>query len=176
VTVHVGLLRGVNVGGKTKLPMADLRRIAEGCGFDDVRTYVQSGNVVFRTSGAAAAVAKKLRSAIAAGTSLNPAIAIRSAEQLAKVVEQCPFDDTANVHVTFLVEGAKHAAPKVEQEQFAPERYDVRGREVYLYLPNGLGRSKLAAALSKGAAAADGTTRNWRTVTAVLEMARTNPT
>ena len=172
MTVYVGLLRGVNVGGKTKLPMADLRRIAEGCGFDDVRTYVQSGNVVFRTSGAAAAVAKKLRSAIAAGTSLDPAIAIRSAAQLAKVVEQCPFDDTASVHVTFLVEGAKGAAPKVDQEQFAPERYDVRGKEVYLYLPNGLGRSKLAAALSKGAAAADGTTRNWRTVTAVLEMAR----
>ena len=173
MTRWIALLRGVNVGGATKLPMADLRRIAEDCGFDDVRTYVQSGNVVFRTRGAAAAaVAKKLRSAIAAGTSLNPAIAIRSAEQLAKVVEQCPFDDTANVHVTFLVEGAKHAAPKVEQEQFAPERYDVRGREVYLYLPNGLGRSKLAAALSKGAAAADGTTRNWRTVTTLLEMVR----
>ena len=172
MTVYVGLLRGVNVGGKTKLAMADLRRIAEDCGFEDVRTYVQSGNVVFRTGGAAAAVAQKLRSAIAAETSLNPPIAIRSAAQLAKVVEQCPFDDTANVHVTFLVEGAKGAAPKVDQEQFAPERYEVRGKEVYLYLPNGLGRSKLAAALSKGAAAADGTTRNWRTVTAVLEMAR----
>ena len=74
--------------------------------------------------------------------------------------------------MTFLVEGAKGAAPKVDQEQFAPERYEVRGKEVYLYLPNGLGRSKLAAALTKGAAAADGTTRNWRTVNAVLAMAR----
>ena len=78
--------------------------------------------------GAAAAVARKLRSAIAAETTLDPPIAIRTAAQLAKVVEQCPFDDTANVHVTFLVEGAKGAAPKVDQEQFAPERYDVQGQ------------------------------------------------
>ena len=173
MTVYVGLLRGVNVGGKSKLPMADLRRVAQGCGFEDVRTYVQSGNVVFRAGGAASAVARKLRSAIATETSVDPAIAIRTAAQLAKVVDQCPFDDTANVHVTFLVEGAKGAASNVDQDQFAPERYEVRGKEVYLYLPNGLGRSKLAAALSKGATAADGTTRNWRTVNAVLEMART---
>ena len=172
MTVYVGLLRGVNVGGKSKLPMADLRRVVEGCGFDDVRTYVQSGNVVFSAMGAASAVARKLRSAIAAETKLDPPIAIRTAAQLAKVVERCPFDDTANVHVTFLVEGAKGAAPKVDREQFAPERYDVKGKEVYLYLPTGLGRSKLAAALSKGAAAANGTTRNWRTVTTLLEMAR----
>ena len=172
MTVYVGLLRGVNVGGARKLPMADLRRIAEDCGFDDVRTYVQSGNVVFRTGRAATAVARKLRSAIAAETSRDPAIAVRTAAQLAKVVEQCPFDDTANVHVTFLVEGAKGAAPKVDQQQFAPERYKVRGKEVYMYLPNGLGRSKLVQALTKGAAAADGTTRNWRTVTALLDMTR----
>ena len=171
VTVYVGLLRGVNVGGATK-PMADLRRIAEGVG------SMTCGRTCRAATWCSVPVVPrqrwrgKLRSAIAAETKLDPPIAVRTAAQLAQVVERCPFDDTANVHVTFLVEGAKGAAPKVDQEQFAPERYEVRGKEVYLYLPNGLGRSKLAAALTKGAAAADGTTRNWRTVNAVLAMAR----
>ena len=172
MTAFVALLRGVNVGGAAKLAMADLRRIAEGCGFTDVRTYVQSGNVVFRTGGSAAKVAAALRSALAAEASIDAAIAIRTATQLASVVERCPFDDTANVHVTFLVEGAKRATPNVDAEQFAPERFAVGRREIYLYLPNGIGRSKMAAALGRGGAAADGTTRNWRTVTTVLEMAR----
>ena len=74
--------------------------------------------------------------------------------------------------MTFLVEGAKRATPDVDAEQFAPERFAVGRREVYLYLPNGIGRSKMAAALGRGGAAADGTTRNWRTVTTLLEMAR----
>lgn len=172
MTVFVALLRGINVGGAGKLAMADLRRIATGCGFEDVRTYVQSGNVVFRANGSRAAVAKSLRAAIAAETPVDPAIAIRTADQLAKVVDGCPFDDTANVHVTFLVEGASSSRPHVDPDQFEPERYAIRGSEVYLYLPNGMGRSKLAQALSKGKAAADGTTRNWRTVTTLLEMGR----
>ncbi len=170
VTAYVALLRGVNVGGRSSLAMADLRRIAEGCGFEDVSTYVQSGNVVFRAPGSAAAVAKALRSAIAAETPLHPEVAVRTAAQLAKVVEDCPFDDTANVHVTFLVDGASATKPTVDPDDFAPERFDVRGTQVYLYLPNGIGRSKLAQALGKGAAKTAGTTRNWRTVTKLLDL------
>jgi uncharacterized protein (DUF1697 family) len=172
VTVYVALLRGVNVGGRTSLAMADLRRCAEECGFTDVQTYVQSGNVVFRSSGSLTAIAEELRAAIATATSLDPAIAVRTEQQLAKIVEDCPFVDTANVHVTFLVEGAKAKVPAVDPERFAPERFAVKGKQVYLYLPNGMGRSKLAQALSKGAATMDGTTRNWRTVTKLLELAR----
>lgn len=171
MTVYVGLLRGVNVGGRSQLAMADLRRIAEGCGFEDAKTYVQSGNIVFRASGSAAAVAKRLRTAIAAETPLDPGVAIRTAAQLAKVVDKCPFDDTDHVHVTFLVEGASASRPSVDPDRFDPERYAVKGREVYLYLPNGIGRSKLAAALSKGKSATAGTSRNWRTVTKLFDLA-----
>ena len=171
MTVFVGLIRGINVGGRSKLAMADLRRIAEGCGFEDVQTYVQSGNVVFRSAGSATGVAKQLRTAIAAETPLDPGIAVRTPAQLAELVNGCPFDDTANVHVTFLVEGATPQASAVDPDEFAPERFAVCGREVYLYLPNGMGRSKLAVALSKGKATLDGTTRNWRTVTKLLDLA-----
>jgi len=171
VTVCVALVRGINVGGRAKLAMADLRRITEGCGFESVQTYVQSGNVVFRATGSAAKAATTLRKAIAAETTLDPAIAVRTAAQLAKVVDACPFDDTANVHVTFRVEGGKALRSDVDGEGFEPERYEASGDEAYLYLPNGMGRSKLAVALSKGKAAMDGTTRNWRTVTQLLDLA-----
>jgi len=172
VTAYVALLRGVNVGGRASLAMADLRRIAEGCGFDDVATYVQSGNVVFRASGSGPAVTRALRSAIAAETSLHPEVAVRTAAQLSNVVDGCPFDDTANVHVTFLVDGATAAKPAIDPDDFAPEQFEVRGKQVYLYLPNGIGRSKLAQALSRGAAKTAGTTRNWRTVTKLLDLVR----
>jgi uncharacterized protein (DUF1697 family) len=173
MSVYVGLLRGVNVGSGTKLPMAQLREVAEGCGFRDVRTYVQSGNVVFRTGGSASAAAKALRAAIAAAVAhLDPAVAVRTVAELQAVVDHCPFDDTAHVHVTFLVEGAKPRPVAIDAERYAPEEFVARGREIYLHLPNGMGRSKLALALGRGGAAADGTTRNWRTVTTLLQMAR----
>jgi len=171
MTVFVALLRGVNVGGRASLAMADLRAIAEECGFIDVRTYVQSGNVVFRGGGAAQAAGATLRSAIAAVTALDPALAVRTARQLDAVTGACPFDDTGNVHVTFQVDGALPPAPSVDADAFAPEAFAVVGRETYLYLPNGMGRSKLTQALNKGRAGADGTTRNWRTVTKLAELA-----
>jgi uncharacterized protein (DUF1697 family) len=172
MTVSVGLLRGVNVGAGTKLPMADLREIAEGCGFTDVRTYVQSGNVVFRTAASASAAARALRTAVAAAVAhLDPGVAVRTLAQMQAVVDRCPFDDAARVHVTFLVEGAQARTVAIDAERFAPEAFVARGREIYLYLPNGMGRSKLAQALGRGGAAADGTTRNWRTVNALLQMA-----
>jgi uncharacterized protein (DUF1697 family) len=173
MTVYVALLRGVNVGTGRKLPMADLRAAAEGCGFTDVRTYVQSGNLVFRTSASAATAARDLRAAVAGALPhLDPAVAIRTPKQLQAVVDRCPFDDTAKVHVTFLVEGAKARPLANDLDRFAPEAAATVGREVYLFLPDGMGRSKLAAVLARGKAGQDGTTRNWRTVTTLLEMAR----
>jgi uncharacterized protein (DUF1697 family) len=172
MTVFVALLRGVNVGSGRKLPMAELRTAAEGCGFSDVRTYVQSGNLVFRTGGSAAAAARDLRAAVAGALPhLDPAVAIRTPKQLQAVVDRCPFADTAKVHVTFLVEGAKARPLPTDLDRFAPEEAAAVGREVYLFLPDGMGRSKLAVALTRGGAGADGTTRNWRTVTTLLEMA-----
>ncbi|MDQ3468206.1 MAG: DUF1697 domain-containing protein [Actinomycetota bacterium] len=173
MTVLVALLRGVNVGGRNRLAMADLRAAAEECGFSAVRTYVQSGNLVFRATGAVADVATNLRSAIAAATSVDPAIAMRTSEQLGTVIDGCPFQDTAAVHVAFQVEGAPRQAAiaTLDAAAFAPEQFAVRGRETYLYLPDGLGRSKLAQALTRGRAAEQATMRNWRTVTKLASMA-----
>lgn len=168
--VLVALLRGVNVGGRSILKMADLRGIAEGCGFDDVQTYLQSGNLVFCTTTSAATSSAALRQALRNEAGREVAIATRTAEQLATVVERCPFRDPAAVHVTFVVDDADPARPEVEPDAFLPERFEVHDREVYLHLPDGIGRSRLAQTLAKGRRGATGTTRSWKTVTALAAL------
>lgn len=176
--VVVALLRGVNVGGAARLPMAELRAAVEACGYVDVSTYVQSGNVVLRvpdghpTLGDGDAVAEAIRRSVAASTALQPEVVVRSLEELRDVVSGNPFldrsTDPTHHHVVFLAEEASLGG--VDPSEYAPEDAVAVGREVYLYLPGGIGRSKLAATLSRGATAT-GTARNWRTVTRLLSMA-----
>jgi uncharacterized protein (DUF1697 family) len=174
-TVYVALLRGINVGGRSTLSMARLRQVATECGFGDVATYIQSGNLVFTSSATATAVAEQLEKAITAEGGPRPRVAVRSRDELAAVVAGNPYleksTDAKQLHVAFIVEGAEpHAAEALEIERFAPEELTVSGHETYLFLPDGIGRSKLAEALSRQKAA-DATVRNWRTVTKLLERA-----
>ena len=174
MTAMVALLRGVNVGGKTTLPMADLRRVAEGLGYDDVATYIQSGNLVFSTSDSAAKVANDLAAAIAALGGVKPAVMVRTRTQLAKVVKENPFlrrgRDAAHCHVVFAEKGASGARRGLDLDVYAPEEAIASGKDLYLFLPGGVGRSKLAGDLAKSKAAV-GTMRNWRTIAKLLEMA-----
>lgn len=102
----VALLRGINVGGHGKLPMADLRSMAEGCGFTDVATYIQSGNLVFSTTEEPAAAAEALHDAIARGSDVSTSVVVRTGRQLASVMDASPFlargEDPAHLHVVFL--------------------------------------------------------------------------
>jgi uncharacterized protein (DUF1697 family) len=187
MTTMVALLRGINVGGRNKLGMAELRRLAEACGYEQVRTYILCGNVYFSVpAGTArskadrdpAAVARRLQSRIAAETGLHPDVVVRSEADLAAVVKANPWASKgvadSELHVTFLSDSAP-AGPRavlgpLDPSAYAPEEVRVIGRELHLRLPNGLGRSKLAADLAR-AKGARGTTRNWRTVTKLLSMA-----
>lgn len=168
----VAWIRGVNVGKSARLAMADLRAIAASCGFENPRTYLQSGNLVVDTDAAPNAVATALEDAIAAQTPISPAVVGRSARQLRSVVAANPYvgrtDDPTKVHVVFHREpiGALH----LDVAGFLPEELTVRGRDVYLFLPNGVGRSPLAQALDKRRPAPVATTRNWRTVLAVTDL------
>jgi uncharacterized protein (DUF1697 family) len=174
VTVMVALLRGVNVGGKTTLPMAELRRVATDLGFDDVATYIQSGNLVLRTSDSASKVAKDLAAAIARLGGVKPAVMVRTRTQLAKVVDANPFiergEDAAHCHLVFGEQASAGALRGVDLDAYAPEEAIASGRELYLFLPGGVGRSKLASDLAKNKQAV-GTMRNWRTVTRLRQMA-----
>jgi uncharacterized protein (DUF1697 family) len=167
----VGLIRGVNVGGHNVLKMADLRAVTQSLGHTEVATYLQSGNVVFNAAtDDAMAVAQGLMSGISSHLGLNVHVILRTAEELAAIVANTPYhrDDPTKLVVSFCQATAQ--APQIDVASFAPEGLAVIGREVYLDLPFGQGRSKLLGALAKtdyGMA----TSRNWRTVLALQAMA-----
>lgn len=175
----VALLRGVNVGGKGKLAMADVRAAAEACGYDSVRTYIQSGNLVFVSPSATTlAVAERLRETIAATTQVQPEVIVRTRDELAAVVKQNPYaqrgEDAAHMHVVFAGGEEEASLGSIDLAEYAPEEAVAIGRQLYLFLPTGMGRSKLAADLARGKGPS-GTTRNWRTVNKLLEMADETP-
>ena len=175
MTRAVALLRGINVGGKRKVSMADLRTALEDEGYQDVETYVQSGNVVFTAPGrhTSRRLEDDLERCVAGATGFDDvAVVVRTASELARVVEANPYDepDGTKLHVFFLKEPpAKGATDGINAKKFAPEAFAVHGKEVYLHLPNGIGRSKLAIALK--VLDVPLTARNWKTVTTLLEMA-----
>ena len=169
------LLRGINVGGKGKLPMVQLREIAEGIGLDDVRTYIQSGNLVATTSIAPATVAKRLRAAIADAADLDVPIIVRTTDEWGAVIADNPFPGATSIgktlHVTFLDGDAPRELVDFDASGFAPEEFAVVGSELYLHLPDGIGRSKLAIKLHRLPGASTGTARNWNTVLKLAELA-----
>ena len=172
----IALVYGLNVGGKSRLAMAELRAMAEELGYSDVATYVQSGNLVFRTGDSPAQVAAALEGALAKSLAKQPRVFVRSASRLARIVADNPFlersDDPKHHHVVFCGESMRKALGDFELSGYAPEEAHAAGKEVYLYLPGGLGRSKLAGALLGRRGVIDGTARNWRTTTRLLEMAQ----
>jgi uncharacterized protein (DUF1697 family) len=169
------LLRAVNVGGHNKVPMPWLRDAATDAGFTDVATYVQSGNLVLSSTSGAAAVGKSVAGLIQQEHGLDIEVIVRSRSDLAAVIKANPFPDAVAdpklLHVSFLA-GKPSAATikKLDPEEFAPERFAVKGSELYLWYPNGSGRSKMAAAPWEKRLGVRGTARNWRTVTTLLEM------
>ncbi len=155
--------------------MADLRSIAATLGFADASTYLQSGNLVLRNAPLdTAEVAAALTAEIRTSFDLEVAVIIRTAGEWTRVVAANPFPadaaDGAKLHVVFLDGPATDSVRSFEAARYEPEALAVTDSEVYLSLPNGMGRSKLAAALARIPNADTGTTRNWKTVLAVSEI------
>jgi uncharacterized protein (DUF1697 family) len=168
------LLRGVNVGGRGSLPMATLREVLTDLGYDSVRTYLQSGNAVVTTSRSASQVHGDVQKALAKAVGREISLLVRSHAQLQQVLDGWPFAADAaptTKHVIFLGTAAD-AKPlgAVAAGDFEPEAFATSGAHVYLSLPDGLGRSKLAPVVSRKLAKSVTTTRNWNTVTALGEM------
>ncbi len=174
---YIALLRGINVGGHHIIRMADLRAMFERAGAADVATYIQSGNVVFgHASRSAATLATDLARRIERAAGFPVPVALRSATELAAVIATNPFakETVDHLHVSFLAtKPPATALATISPAAFAPERFALQGREVYLHLPDGMGKSKLAVALMKDKSiAAIATARNWRTVLELDRMAR----
>jgi uncharacterized protein (DUF1697 family) len=170
---YVALLRGINVGGKAKVAMPGLRAAFEEFGAGDVQTYIQSGNVVFtHPERAEATLEKSLRKVISDYAGVGVDVMLRTTAQMRSVVAKSPYPDAGGttLHVLFLTAKVDQAAfGKLDLDRFAPEEATAVGREIYLHLPNGIGRAKLPPALGKLKVST--TARNWNSVTKLLEMA-----
>jgi uncharacterized protein (DUF1697 family) len=170
---HLGLLRGINVGGNNLLPMKDLAALFTEAGCKDVATYIQSGNVVFT---AEPALAAKLPALVAAGIlashGIKAPVLVRSADELRAVLLGNPYPgDEAMLHVMFLADRPDPAKVAALDPAVSPgDSYTVAGREIYLRLPNGVARTKLTNAWFDARLATVSTGRNWRTVAKLCEL------
>jgi uncharacterized protein (DUF1697 family) len=172
--VYVALLRGVNVGGNNKLPMKSLCALCEAQGCTAVRTYIQSGNAIFRASAKiAAGFAAKLRAQIQDELGFETTVILRTAAELRAVTKNNPFP-TEHSHVMFLA-GEPNLTDVVKLNPVCEgeEAFSVRGKEIFLYLPNGVGRSKMASYRYDKILRTAGSVRNWNTVQQLLALAET---
>lgn len=147
--------------------MAELRSVMEDLGFADVRTYIQSGNVVFSSARKPSAAA--IEDALEKSFGFDIAVMLRTAAEMAKVVDANPYDDPSKVHVAFLAKPLGEV-PALDPDRHSPETFSLAGTEVYFHLPNGMGRAKAPDYVGRQLKAPM-TVRNWRTVTTLAEMA-----
>jgi uncharacterized protein (DUF1697 family) len=177
VQTYVALLRGINVGGSHMLPMKDLRLLFEENGCVDVQTYIQSGNVVFRSGiSDAERLAKQLTTAVLKGRGFEPRVLVLRRSDLERAASNNPFPEAernpASVHLFFLCEPARRADLKsMEALKAKTERFALKGKVLYLHTPDGFGKSRLAARAER-LLGVEATARNWRTVTTLLNLAK----
>jgi uncharacterized protein (DUF1697 family) len=174
---YVTLLRGINVSGKHLIKMEQLRRSMEALGFERVETYVQSGNIVFDAKEkSAAAVAKKISARLYDEYGYTVSVLVKTADELTETMKKNGFlkqkgVDPATLHVTFLY-GApgKAGLAKIAAIAAGADRFLAVDQQIYLFCPDGYGRTKLSNVALERALGLCGTTRNWRTVTMLVQM------
>jgi uncharacterized protein (DUF1697 family) len=177
VSVVVALLRGINLGAKRRVAMADLRALLQAAGFENVRTHLQSGNVVLETAEPPDAAARTIEERIAERVGFDVDVIVRTTEELEDVVVHSPFADVAtdgSRHFVVFLPSEPDAAvlQELAAQDFDPDQFGARGREIYAWCPNGMRDSKLMRALADPRLAPTGTVRNWNTVTKLLALAR----
>ncbi len=176
MTPYIALLRGINVAGKNKLPMAELKTLSRGLELNAVETYIQSGNMVFTAGVGAATIAAWLKGAIQDQFGYDVPVQVWSAADWDIMKTANPFAgdkylDAAHLHVTLLEKGVDEAqATGVLATINTTDRFHVIGRAVYLFCPQGYGRTKLTNGVIEKKLGTSATTRNWRTVGILGDM------
>jgi len=178
---YLALLRGINVGGRNKVAMADLRQLAESLGHADVATYIQSGNLIFTSPGAdSGALADALEQEIAQRLGVKSAVVVLSRAELARAIADNPFPDEPDarrVHAVFRRDDRSPEAVRAvavlqqnSRDAGSADEAVIVDRTLFLHTPDGFGRSDLAARLFRSSTQAAGTARNWATVTKLMAM------
>jgi uncharacterized protein (DUF1697 family) len=173
--VRIALFRGINVGGRNSLPMKALCTLLESLGCSDVKTYIQSGNVIFRHSTTDdVKLCRDIGATVENEFGFQPKVLLLTATELQQAVNDNPFADATaepkTLHLWFLAEKVKNIdLASIESLKSESESFVLADRIFYLHAPDGIGRSKLAAGIEKLLGVAT-TARNWRTVSKILEM------
>jgi uncharacterized protein (DUF1697 family) len=175
--VYVALLRGINLGGHKKIKMDELRASLAALGFAEVKTYIQSGNVVFKAAKISdQALSKKIEATILLKFGHSVSVIIRTAEEIEQVIANNPFlkqpdIDPTKLHVMFLREPpAQSALKQLETLVLRPDQFRSLGKELYFYLPNGVAESAVMKKPIDRVLAIPTTMRNWRTVNTIQQM------
>jgi uncharacterized protein (DUF1697 family) len=174
---YISMLRGINVGGHKTIKMDQLRKSFEALGFEQVKTYIQSGNVVFRGGKLSTLVlSKKIEAKILGDFGFSVSVISRTQDEMEKTIQDNPFlkergMDQTKLHVTFLSEApAPSALQKMQAFISAPDQSRCAGREIYLYLPNGVSQSSLWKTPWERTLSVVTTMRNWKTVNSIYQM------
>lgn len=176
--VYIAMLRGINVGPHKRMKMEKLRASCEGLGFDDVKTYIQSGNVIFRAGKLSSGVlSKKMGECILRDFGFSVDVISRTREEMKRIIDDNPFVkersiDESKLHVAFLPQTPTATSlNKLQELTLAPDRTRPSGSEIYFYFPNGVSGSSLWKHPLDKVLSVAGTMRNWNTVNKLYQMA-----
>jgi len=174
----IAILRGINVGGKRKILMADLKLLFQNLGFSNISSYIQSGNVIFIDDNGLndLDIAKQIEHAITAKYKFDVPVIIRSSKEIAKAVKKNPFykknaEDISQLHLTFLNEKpTKENLTKIESYNYEPDKFVIIGKEVFIFCADKYHQSKLTNNFFEKKLKVSATTRNWKTVLKLVEL------
>jgi uncharacterized protein (DUF1697 family) len=173
--VYLSILRGINVSGKKAIKMVDLKEVYQSIGFENITTYIQSGNVVFESDSDVKLV-EKIEAAILKKYQFEVPILIRTLKEIENTISSNPFLKTESTeidkfHVTFLGEqAAKENMEKTNAYNYSPDEFVLTETEVFVYCPNGYGKTKLNNTFFEKKLKVSCTTRNWKTCNKLLEI------
>ena len=175
---YISVLRGINVSGHKKIKMADLKEIYQSLGFESVSTYIQSGNVIFQSSSTDKGDLKKIiEKEIKRKYDFHVPVTILTEQELKEIVDSCPYEEAkmeengTRILVTFLQSDPPSESQEALKEYVkSPEKLTIQGSEVYLYCPNGYGKSKLSNTFLENKLGISATTRNWKSVKKLCEL------
>lgn len=175
---YISILRGINVSGQKIIKMTELKSLYILLGFRNIVTYIQSGNVIFETSHQNEADIKyKIEEAIEQKFNFKVPVLIRTNSEIRRIIKNCPFknvnftENGTKLAVTFLSSiPSKESVLEIQKYAIAPEKLVVIGREIYLYYPNGFGKTKLTNILFEKKLSLKASTRNWKSVLKLYEL------
>lgn len=177
----LSILRGINVSGQKKIPMSELKKLYDELHFENITTYIQSGNVIFKNKNSKD-LAKHIEQRILEKYNFNVPVIIRTPEEMRSIVEGNLFlkqkdIDLSKLHVVYLADNPKQdTIDKLEKFNYEPDKFYISGKEIYLYCPNGYGRTKLTNNFFENKLKIDATTRNWNTTNELLKILKSYST